>query len=226
MALAFFGDVEAPVYCALQISEALHNGSGIKLRMGIHSGPIYRVEDINTNRNVAGGGINIAQRVMDCGDAGHILLSKAAAENLLQVRAWADALQDFGEAEVKHGVRVHVYNLCMECMGNAELPQKLQAARQAAAPAKPKSKAKRVSAALFSAAILIAVAGVFFFQSHRAHALTSKDTIVLADFVNKTGDPVFDDTLKEGLAVELQQSPFLSLISEQKVGQTLKLMGR
>src|ERR1700740_2656452 len=104
MALVFFGDPEAPARCALELSRNLREHPEVKLRMGIHSGPVYRVADINANRNVAGGGINIAQRVMDCGDAGHILVSSTYAEVLRQVSSWCAMLQDLGEAEVKHGV--------------------------------------------------------------------------------------------------------------------------
>src|SRR5256712_672872 len=96
--------------------------------MGIHSGPVYRVADINANLNVAGGGINMAQRVMDCGDASHILVSKSTADVLSQISNWAGSVKDLGEAEVKHGVRVHLFNLCTEDAGNPDVPQKLQAA--------------------------------------------------------------------------------------------------
>ncbi len=108
MALVFFGDAEAPIRCALEVSRALRQQPDIPLRMGIHTGPVYRIADINANRNVAGGGINIAQRVMDCGDAGHILASGAVADVLGQVTTWTDVLHDLGEAEVKHGLRVHI----------------------------------------------------------------------------------------------------------------------
>ena len=91
--------------------------------MGLHSGPVYRVADINANQNVAGGGINIAQRVMDCGDAGHILASQSVADMLGHLSSWKDSLHDLGEADVKHGVRVHLYNLYTEEVGNAELPR-------------------------------------------------------------------------------------------------------
>ena len=110
MALVFFGDPETPVRCAVELSRALRQHPEIKLRMGIHSGPVYRVADINAARNVAGGGINMAQRVMDCGDAGHILVSNAVADVLGQVGTWSKVLQDLGEAEVKHGVRIHIDN--------------------------------------------------------------------------------------------------------------------
>ena len=141
MALVFFGDAEAPARCAFELSRGLRLQSGIQLRMGIHTGPVYRVADINANRNVAGGGINMAQRVMDCGDAGHILVSAAVADVLGQVSTWRQALHDLGEAEVKHGVRVRIYNLYTDEVGNPSLPHKLEAARnsQAVAVATPSS---------------------------------------------------------------------------------------
>src|SRR5262249_22357111 len=101
MALVFFGEPEAPIRCAIDVAKTLRSHPDIKLRMGIHTGPVYRVADINANMNVAGGGINIAQRVMDCGDAGHIMVSGAAAEVLGQVSAWCAMLHDLGTAEIK-----------------------------------------------------------------------------------------------------------------------------
>jgi serine/threonine protein kinase/tetratricopeptide (TPR) repeat protein/TolB-like protein len=127
MALVFFDDPEAPCRCALEVSRALRNNSEIKLRMGIHTGPVYRVPDINASRNVAGGGINVAQRVMDCGDSGHILLSKAVADVLAQVSRWKGTFHDLGEAEVKHGIRIHLFNLYNEEAGNPRAPKKLAA---------------------------------------------------------------------------------------------------
>ncbi len=225
MALVFFGDPEASVRCASELSRALRGQTGFQLRMGIHTGPVYRVADINANRNVAGGGINIAQRVMDCGDAGHILLSSAAADVLRQVNAgWDNSIHDLGEAEVKHGVRVHLYNLYTEEVGNREVPQKLRTARKTVVT----KKRKKISIGVIAVMLAVAVAagGFFYSYSHRGHALTDKDTIVLADFANSTGDTVFDDTLKQGLSVSLSQSPFLNLLPEEKVSDTLKLMGR
>lgn len=137
MALVFFGDAEAPARCAFELSRGLRLQSGIQLRMGIHTGPVYRVADINANRNVAGGGINMAQRVMDCGDAGHILVSGAVADVLGQVSTWRQALHDLGEAEVKHGVRVRIYNLYTDEVGNPTLPHKLEAARTVVATTVP-----------------------------------------------------------------------------------------
>lgn len=124
MALVFFGDPVAPVRCALEISHALHSYPKIRLRMGIHSGLVDRFADINANMNVTGGGINIAQRVMDCGDAGHILLSKRVAEDLCQLSGWAESLHDLGEVEVKHQLKVQIFNLYTDEVGNAQRPVK------------------------------------------------------------------------------------------------------
>jgi class 3 adenylate cyclase len=106
MALAFFTSVDAPVRCALEVAEALKSRPNIKLRMGVDSGPVDLIVDVNDRPNVAGAGINMAQRVMDCGDAGHILLSKRVAGDLAQYSKWQPNLQDLGDAEVKHGVIV------------------------------------------------------------------------------------------------------------------------
>jgi len=111
MALIFFNSPEAPVRCALEISKKLKEHPQLQLRMGIHSGPVNEVRDVNDRTNVAGAGINIAQRVMDCGDAGHILLSQRIAEDLKHYRQWQPHLHDLGECEVKHGARIHMFNL-------------------------------------------------------------------------------------------------------------------
>jgi len=130
MALVFFGDPEAPFRAAVELSRALRNHPSLKLRMGIHTGPVYRVEDINANMNVAGGGVNVAQRVMDCGDAGHILVSEDSARFFAQVGEWADRLHDVGKTRVKHGVRLHLYSLFVSEIGNPQLPRKLRLERR------------------------------------------------------------------------------------------------
>ena len=229
MALVFLGDVEAPVRCALELSHILRRWPEMKLRMGVHTGPVYRVEDINAARNVAGGGINIAQRVMDCGDGGHILISKSVADVLDQVSTWKAALHDLGEAEVKHGVRVHLYNLYTDEAGNRELPQKLRAAETATATARSRSKRKRRSlGAVATALIASLVVGGFVYYRHwrQMSKLTDKDRIVISDFENKTGDAIFDDTLKTALGVSLRQSPFLNVLSDTQVAKTLQQMTR
>jgi class 3 adenylate cyclase len=130
MALVFFSDPMAPVQCALEISKALIGHPEIKLRMGVHSGPVDEIVDVNERANVAGAGINMAQRVMDSGDAGHILLSRRVAEDLGQYSSWQPFLHDLKEVEVKHGVRVHLFNLYTGEAGNASLPEKVRRSKK------------------------------------------------------------------------------------------------
>src|SRR5438067_11167701 len=126
MALLFFENLEQPVQCALEIAQKLRSSMGLQVRMGIHSGPVNQVPDVNDRVNIAGAGINIAQRVLDCGDAGHILLSKHVADDLGEYRHWQPYLRDLGECEVKHGLRLHLVNLCKNGLGNPQVPEKLK----------------------------------------------------------------------------------------------------
>jgi TolB-like protein/Tfp pilus assembly protein PilF len=130
MALLFFHSPEEPVRCALEISKALQEFPHIQLRMGVHSGPVNQVTDVNDKTNIAGAGINVAQRVMDCGDAGHILLSGHIAEDLAEYRHWQPYLHDLGECEVKHGLRLHLVNLYKDNLGNPQVPEKLKRGRR------------------------------------------------------------------------------------------------
>jgi TolB-like protein/class 3 adenylate cyclase/Tfp pilus assembly protein PilF len=130
MALLFFRSPEEPARCALESSRELKNHPHIQVRMGIHSGPVNKTTDVNDQSNVVGSGLNVAQRVMDCGDAGHILVSKRLAEDLAQYRNWQPYLRDLGECEVKHGLRLHVVNLCKDGLGNPALPEKLKRRRR------------------------------------------------------------------------------------------------
>jgi len=130
MVLLFFHSPEEPVRCALEISRTLQGHPHIQLRMGVHSGPVNQVTDVNDKTNIAGSGINVAQRVMDCGDAGHILLSGHIAEDLTQYRQWQPYLHDLGECEVKHGLRLHLVNLYKDNLGNPHLPDKLKRRRR------------------------------------------------------------------------------------------------
>src|SRR5207253_3899586 len=127
MALVFYKSPEEPEQCAVEISRALKGNARLQVRMGIHSGPISGVVDVNDRTNVAGAGINMAQRVMDCGDAGHILLSHHVAEDLAEYERWQSLLHDIGAFEVKHDVRVSITNLYSNEVGNSQLPSKLQA---------------------------------------------------------------------------------------------------
>jgi TolB-like protein/class 3 adenylate cyclase/Flp pilus assembly protein TadD len=171
MALVFYSNPEAPVECALEISRVLKNRPELKLRMGVHSGPVSGVVDVNERANVAGAGINVAQRVMDCGDAGHILLSKHVAEDLEQYGHWQPHLHDLGGTEVKHGVRVHVVNLYTDDLGNPEPPEKFKSVPVAAAVSAAKEPRARTNIrrwTLVGAAIAIAVAiAGFYFFPHR-----------------------------------------------------------
>jgi Predicted integral membrane protein len=126
MALIFLRSAQAPVECALEIGKALRDWPGLRVRMGIHSGPVNHVTDVNDRSNVAGAGINVAQRVMDCGDAGHILLSRRVADDLAQYGQWTSCLQDLGEIEVKHGLKLGIVNLCTGEVGNPEVPNKFK----------------------------------------------------------------------------------------------------
>src|SRR4030081_3407533 len=130
MALVFYRSPEEPVECALEISRALKEQPNIQLRMGVHSGPVSGVIDVNGQANLAGAGLNMAQRVMDCGDAGHILLSNRVADDLGEYEHWRPLLHDLGECEVKHGVRVSIVNLHADQVGNPQLPKKLQALKK------------------------------------------------------------------------------------------------
>src|SRR5256884_1279221 len=130
MALVFYSSPEAPVRCAMELSRALKGHPRLRLRMGIHSGPVSGVIDVTGRTNLAGAGINTAQRIMACGDAGHILLSKHVAEDLEEYDEWRPLLHDLGTCEVKHGVRVGVVNLVSDEVGNPQLPQKFQALKK------------------------------------------------------------------------------------------------
>src|SRR6266404_6298760 len=143
-ALVFRNHPEAPVLCAMEISKELKRHPELQVRMGIHSGPVNEITDLNAQANIAGAGINIAQRIMDCGDAGHILLSQHVADDLEQYPRWRSHLHDLGECEVKHGVRVHAVNLYTDGLGNPSVPEKfkrpdVETAPPAAKEASPKS---------------------------------------------------------------------------------------
>lgn len=137
-ALVFRTTPEAPVLCALEIDKELRKHPELRVRMGIHSGPVNAITDLNEQANIAGAGINIAQRVMDCGDAGHILVSKHVAEDLEHFPRWQPYLHDLGECEVKHGGRISVVNFYTDDAGNPALPEKFKASRPVALQARPK----------------------------------------------------------------------------------------
>src|SRR5438045_2339718 len=177
MALLFLHSPEEPVRCALEISKTLQDHAHIQLRMGVHSGPVNRVTDVNDKTNIAGSGINVAQRVMDCGDAGHILLSRHVADDLSQYRHWQPHLHDLGECEVKHGLRLHLFNLYKDKLGNPEVPEKLRRGKRwkqtptvhpISAPRSPKFVL--IVALLVSTIALVTSSLIFFHPTSRRPA--------------------------------------------------------
>src|SRR5438094_737618 len=190
MALVFFNSPEAPVRCAIEISQRLKEHPQLKLRMGIHSGPINEVRDVNDRTNVAGGGINLARRVMDCGDSSHILLSKRVAEDLAQSRRWTPYLHDLGECAVKHGVPIFLVNFYGDDFGNPESPRVIQhaqaeqAAKTAAIRAPPRFRAAYI--AIAAAVFLLAAASLsIWFYSRQTPASPSEEkSIAVLPFEN------------------------------------------
>ncbi len=172
MALVFLTNPEAPVECAMEIAKALKGFPEISLRMGIHSGPVNQVSDVNERSNVAGAGINMAQRVMDCGDAGHILLSKRSADDLSQYRQWQPLLHDLGECDIKHGGKVSVVNLYADGIGNAAIPAKFKGAGESPQPSVSHQWSGR-KWALIAAALLIIAALAFVFLRSKPHAISA-----------------------------------------------------
>ena len=156
MALVFYKSPEEPVQCALEISRALKEHPHLHLRMGIHSGPVSGMIDVNEQANLAGAGLNIAQRVMGCADAGHILLSRHVTEDLEEYEQWRPLLHDLGTCEVKHGVRIGVTNLYSDEVGNPQLPKKFQALQ------KHRSRVRWAEVAI-ALLVLGAIAAAFLF---------------------------------------------------------------
>jgi TolB-like protein/Tfp pilus assembly protein PilF len=161
-ALVFRTSPDAPVLCALEISKELKSHPELRVRMGIHSGPVNEITDLNEQANIAGAGINVAQRVMNCGDAGHILLSKHVAEDLEQYRQWQPHLHDLGECEVKHGVRIHAVNFYTDEMGNPEEPKKFKTVGEATV------KAPRRRRAWIATLVICAATTGIYIYSHRS----------------------------------------------------------
>ena len=179
MALLFFRSPEEPVGCALEISKALRGRPQIQLRMGVHSGPVNRVTDVNDKTNIIGSGMNVAQRVLECADAGHILLSKHVAEDLAQYRHWQLYLRDLGECEVKHGLRLHLFSLCKDGLGNPQVPEKLKRRRwkQDSAPVRPVSQPQfpkfLLAVALAGSLLAAVVTSLIFFHGAPTRAVIS-----------------------------------------------------
>src|SRR5215471_13844502 len=227
-ALVFRTTPEAPVLCALEIAKELKNHRELRVRMGIHSGPVNAITDLNEQANIAGAGINIAQRVMDCGDAGHILLSKHVAEDLEHFPRWQPYLHQLGECGVKHGARVSLVNFYTDEVGNAALPEKFRAAQPVVAQAQTR-RAKPLAAiaiglgALVAIAILIAVIGPTMMRSREsaksepAQALTvAAKSIAVLPFENLSRDPdnaYFVEGIQDEILTRLSKIADLKVIS-------------
>src|SRR5262249_46369619 len=174
-ALAFRNSPEAPVICAEEIARAVRSHREIRVRMGIHSGPVNEVTDLNEQANIAGAGINIAQRIMDCGDAGHILVSKHAAEDLEQYDQWQPYLHNLGECEVKHGERLHVVNFYNDEIGNPAAPERFRS--KTIAGTVPSAKAGdrgRYAIAAMAIGALIVPGAIGLFLTTRTSQLTGR----------------------------------------------------
>jgi TolB-like protein/Flp pilus assembly protein TadD len=212
MALVFYRSPEEPAQCAFEISRALKDNQRLQVRMGIHSGPISGVVDVNERTNVAGAGINLAQRVMDCGDAGHILLSKHAAEDLEEYQRWRPLLHDLGSCEVKHGARVSVVNLYDDQFGNATLPRKFETVQKR----QTLLRWAAMTAALIAFAVI--VAGIAIFSRYRVRStLTAPEkSIAVLPFGNLSRDPdnaYFADGIQDEILTRLSKIADLKVIS-------------
>ena len=212
MALVFYNSPESPVECALEISRALKEHPQLQLRMGVHSGPVSGVVDVNERANIAGAGINLAQRVMDCGDAGHILLSKRVAEDLDHYGHWQPHLHDLGECEVKHGVRLHVVNLFTEDLGNPQFPKKFQSLKKHSA----RVRWAGMTAALFALAAIIAGIAIFSRYRVRSTPVASEKSIAVLPFDNLSRDPenaYFSEGIQDEILTRLAKIAELKVIS-------------
>jgi TolB-like protein/Tfp pilus assembly protein PilF len=224
MALVFHHSAEEPARCALEIAEALQKHPELPVRMGIHSGPVNKVTDVSGRTNLAGAGINMAQRVMDCGDAGHILLSQHVADDLIHSRQWAPRLRDLGECEVKHGVRLHLVNLYAEPLGNAAVPQKFQ---QATSKAAGEKRAPRSSVGWIAAlAVLVLLGAVFFLFMRKptqpvVAAIADKSIAVLPfeNLSEEKANAYFTDGVQDEILSDLAKIADLKVISRTSVMQ-------
>src|SRR5438874_2956110 len=218
--LVFYDSPETPAECALEISRALKKHPELQLRMGIHSGPVSGVIDAAGKANVAGAGINIAQRVMDCGDAGHILLSKHVAEDLEEYPHWQPHLHELGECEVKHGVRLSVVNLYTAELGNPAVPEKLKAARVAAAARRKRTAVRWLSSGVMSLLAVIALIGFLLFRYRRPLTTVElpvpEKSIAVMPFDNRSRDPdnaYFADGIQDEILTRLSKVADLKVIS-------------
>ena len=222
MALLFFRSPEEPARCALEVSKALQDHPHIQVRMGAHSGPVSQVMDVNDRTNIAGSGINVAQRVLDCADAGHILLSKRIADDLAVYRQWQAALHDLGEYEVKHGLRLHLFNLYKDGLGNPKMPDKLRQAETkpvqsvSARPIRVRGWRKPALLGTLLAFAVAVAAGVSTFVLRAS----PEKSIAVLPFENLSSDPAnafFADGVQDEILTNLARVADLKVISRTSV---------
>jgi len=210
MALIFLSDAEAPIECAMQLAASLKEHPEIRLRMGIHSGPINTIRDVNDRTNLAGAGIDMAQRVMDCGDAGHILVSKRVADDLAPYRRWHRYLHDLGECEVKHGRKVSLFNFYSESFGNAAIPQKVKCISKSTKTSRLVFGGKGIFFGALGLAACLAV-GYYVFDRE----IAPKRSIAVLPFVDLSpakDQEYFNDGITEQITNSLGKVPGLFVV--------------
>ena len=218
MALVFYKSPEEPVKCALEISRTLKEHPRLQLRMGVHSGPVSGVIDVNGHPNLAGAGLNMAQRVMSCGDAGHILLSKRVAEDLQEYEHWRPLLHDLGVCEVKHGTRVAIVNLHADEVGNPQLPKKFQALK------KQSTRMRWAAAAATLLALGAIVAAIAIFSRYRARSSLAapEKSIAVLPFENlseEKANAYFADGIQDEILTKLAGIGDLKVISRSSTAK-------
>jgi TolB-like protein/Flp pilus assembly protein TadD len=217
MALVFFNSPEAPLKCAIEISRALKDRSEIRLRMGIHSGPVNIVKDVDDRTNIAGAGINLAQRVMDCADAGHILLSNRLAEDLSQSSEWRPHLHELGRCAVKHDVSINLFNFYNDEVGNRDTPAKLRAARKGRTAQRLRSIFRWRNALILAAILLI---GVTIYDKRLGRSNIPEKSIAVLPFENFSDDKAnryFADGIQDDILTSLAKVGELRVISRTSV---------
>jgi TolB-like protein/Tfp pilus assembly protein PilF len=218
MALIFYKSPEEPARCAVEISRALKEHPRLQIRMGIHSGPVSGVVDVNERTNAAGAGVNIAQRVMDCGDAGHILLSHHVAEDLREYEEWRPLLHDLGTCEVKHGVRLGIANLYNGEVGNPQLPRKLEALKKHRA----RVRGMKVAVALLMLGAIVAAFVLLLRRPTGLSLAVVEKSIAVLPFDNLSRDPdnaFFTDGVQDEILTDLARIADLKVISRTSVMQ-------
>ena len=218
MALVFYTSPDAPVRCAMQISRALKEHQRLHIRMGIHSGPVSGVVDVAGGTNLAGAGLNLAQRVMKGGDAGHILLSKRVAEDLSEFDEWRPLLHDLGRFKVKHGVQVAVVNLCSDEVGNPRIPQTFRTVRKQRA----RLRWAEIAAALLLLAGIVAAFVLVSKKTARSTSIAPEKSIAVLPFENLSADPenaFFTDGVQDEILNDLAKIADLKVISRTSVMQ-------